>query len=416
MGRTRWDSPWLPALVMTAAGVVFVILRLEVAGHGNVSAFILPGANFSVASQLPVGIDQFPQTGYDGQFFYRLATDPAALTGRVHGMVFDTPYRLQRIGYPVLAWLAAWGRLAWVPWSLIAVNVAGLGLLGFIGGLFARDSGRHAAWGLLLSGYWGYVFSLSRDVAEIPAAVFLMGGLLALRRRRPVLAGLSLSASVLTRETGMAVVAAVALVSLVDLVRRGRQRGRGRWGRGRWVQGGSGQGGSGQGGSGRGWGRRPEAVHWAWVLPSACFLAWQVYLRHVVGSVAARADTGANLGRPLVAAVHAVHHDLVNIGQRTAAINLAQIVVLTVLSLFGLWAGLRARGAPWERLAWLLVAGLVLCLSAAVWSGDADLRSMDELFLLDIVLLLASRLPLWIPGALTGMAWIVVAAVQIRSV
>jgi hypothetical protein len=45
------------------------------------------------------------------------------------------------------------------------VNVLGLG-----GALLARDSGRHVLWGLVLPGYWGYLWSLGRDLTEISAA------------------------------------------------------------------------------------------------------------------------------------------------------------------------------------------------------------------------------------------------------
>ena len=70
----------------------------------------------------------------------------------------------------------------------MVANVAAIGALGYLGAMIARQGGRHAAWGLLLPGYFGLVTSLSRDTAEPVDAAFLVAGLLAIRARRPALA------------------------------------------------------------------------------------------------------------------------------------------------------------------------------------------------------------------------------------
>lgn len=390
-GNRALDTPWLPALTMLILAAAFVIARVEVAAGGDVSELIVVGARFAHPGQLLPGIHWFPNSGYDGQFFYRMATDPGAIRGGyVHGITLDTPYRLQRIGYPVLAWLASLGHPGWVPWSLVAVNVAALGALGLAGGLFARDGGRHCGWGLLLSGYWGYLFSISRDLAEAPAAALLLFGLWALRRSRPVAAALLLSASVLTRETGMVVVGAVALVRLAEL-----WRGRARRGGPRLV-----------------WRRQAP-----WVVPTLAFGTWQIAIRLLAGVGAATADASANLGWPLVAAVRALHHDLATVGQRQSQLSLGLTVVLAGMTLAAAWQWRQARARSWEKLGWLLLVVLVLSLSGAVWSGQADLRSMDELFLLDAVLLLsAPRRLSWVPAAAVGLAWLGVAIHQIGAI
>lgn len=387
------DRPWVPAVFLGLAGVVLAVARLHVAGHGNVAAFILPGSNFAAAGKLPAGITTFGPHGYDGQFFYRLALSPNRLSGSVHGIVLDTPYRLERIGYPVLAWLGAAGRTGLVPWSLIGVNVAALAGLGWVGAALAGSFGRHAAWGLVLAGYWGYAYSLSRDTAEIPAAFFLLAGLLALRRSRPVVAGLLLAASVLTRETGMAVVGAVALVTLWHTV-RGPRPGR------RWVV---------------------EQV--AWVLPTAAFGAWVLVIRATVGANTFGTDAGANLGVPFLALVRAVHHDLATLGQRQSEIAAVEIAALLVVGSLAAWRGWISRqrpsgspgsdGAAVDRLAWILVVGLALCLSGAVWSGPSNYRSLDQMWLLDILLLLRARGRLWLPAVLAAGLWALVYVHQV---
>jgi len=56
----------------------------------------------------------------------------------------DRPYRYMRIGYPALTWLLSFGQHFLVPAMLVAVNIAAIGAMGYLGGVFARDGGRHA--------------------------------------------------------------------------------------------------------------------------------------------------------------------------------------------------------------------------------------------------------------------------------
>src|SRR6202008_2110594 len=118
----------------------------------NVTEFVQRARPYARRGQVPRGLAVFPGTGYDGQFYYRLALGPADLHRTAFGITMDAPYRLQRIGYPALGWLAALGRHAWVPAALVAVNVLALGAIGLAGGMLARDCGRHALWGLLFAG------------------------------------------------------------------------------------------------------------------------------------------------------------------------------------------------------------------------------------------------------------------------
>ena len=126
-----------------------------------------------------------PTYGYDGQFFYRLALNPLNFHPTAYGITMDRPYRYMRIGYPALTWLVSLGQHFLVPVMLVAVNIAAIGALGYLGAMFAVDGGRHALAGLLLPGYFGLITSLSRDTAEPLAAACLLAGLLAVRARRP---------------------------------------------------------------------------------------------------------------------------------------------------------------------------------------------------------------------------------------
>ena len=70
-----------------------------------------------------------------------------------------------------------------MPWALIGINVIAATAVGGLSGALARSSGRHAAWGLLLALYPGFVYSLSLDTSELVAAAFLLAALLSLRRQ-----------------------------------------------------------------------------------------------------------------------------------------------------------------------------------------------------------------------------------------
>ena len=119
--------------------------------------------------------------------------------------------------------------------------------------------GRHALAGLVFPAYFGLLTSLSQDTAEPLAAVCLLGGLLAIRARRPVLAGLLLAYGALSRETVMVAVAAIFIIRVVEVV-RGREP------------------------------ASPRRADLTWLLPSVVFVAWEVVVKAITGSVPVLAD------------------------------------------------------------------------------------------------------------------------------
>ena len=216
----------MTALIATLAAVAFTLARWQTWAHGRIGRFILVGRHFATPSQLPHGMPVAKTYGYDGQFFYRLALNPLNFRHTAYGITIDRPYRYMRIGYPALTWLVSAGQHALVPVMLVMINIASIGALGYLGAMFAAQGGRHAAWGLLLPGYFGLLTSLSRDTAEPLAAVCLLAGLLAVRSRRPVLAAVLLAYGALTRETVMVAVAAIATMRVIAMLRRRAQPGR----------------------------------------------------------------------------------------------------------------------------------------------------------------------------------------------
>ncbi len=371
---SRTDNPIVSAAIAALAGTLFVLLRLFVVAKGDMSRFVMAGSDFVHAARAPAGLHVFRGSGYDGQFYYRLALDPADLAKTAFGITLDAGFRIQRIGMPVLAWLASGGQHQLVPEALVAVNLAALVVLAWLGALIAKDSGRHAGWGLLVAGFWGFLFSIGRDLPEVVASCFLVGGLVALRRARPALAGVVFACAVLTLETTLDVVVAIALVGLVQIARRAR---------------------------------RPGAADLAWVLPGLAFVGWQLTGWAVTGALPVRSDTGDNLGVPVVNLVGAVVHRLTHVASASSLLWLGELVVLAVVTVFAAWSLLRSRGPVWEKAAWVVASLVAVSLARGVWYGHATFRGFEDVYLLSSIVLLGSRHRLWLPAVLVAIAWVV---------
>jgi len=372
---TRTDRPIVPGLIALLAALAFVLARWQTWAKGDITKFILVGRHFATPSQLPPHIAVAPTYGYDGQFFYRLALNPVNFSHIAYGIRVDQPYRYMRIGYPWLTWLVSLGQHVLVPVMLVVINIVAIGAIGYLGGMFARQGGRHALAGLVLPAYFGLLTSLSRDTAEPLAAACLLGGLLAIRARRPVLAGLLLAYGALTRESVMVAVAAVAIVDFIGVIRRRRSV-------------------------------RPGRDDLAWALPTAAFVAWQVVVKVAVGRFPLLVDANGNTGSPFITPLKAVEHNFAHIHLHQFEqydLWFLELAILALLAVAAL-ASWRSTNAPLhERLALVLYMIEICVVSPSTWySLDADLRSFIEVYLLAAIILLGTprhRLRAWLlPG------------------
>ncbi len=359
---SRTDRPAVTGLIALLTALGFVLARWQIWAHGNIGRFILVGHHFASSAQLPHGIPVAPTYGYDGQFFYRLALNPLNFHHTAYGITMDRPYRYMRIGYPAVTWLFSLGQHAAVPVVLVAVNIAAIGAMGYLGAVFARDGGRHALAGLLLPGYFGLLTSLSRDTAEPLAAACLLAGLLAVRARRPVLAALLLAYGALTRETVMVAVAAIAIVRVIGVLRRTQ---------------------------------RPGRDDLAWVLPAVMFVAWQVVVKAATGSIPLLADGGRNAGVPFIAPFQALRNNLAHLNTHQFDQTDLWLLELAILVFFAIAAllSLRSTSAPvHERVALVLYLMEICIVTPSTWGSlDADLRTFIEVYLLAVIILLGTR-------------------------
>jgi hypothetical protein len=319
---------------------------------------------------LPHGLVIQPNLGYDGQFYYRLALDPANLHNTAYGITVDTPYRFIRDGYPFLAWLLSGGQHSLVTVTLVVVNMLAIAAIGVIGGIFAKDSGRHAAWGLLLAGYYGLVTTLSRDTSEAVASAFLLAGLLMLRparsdgtqRRRPVLAGLLLGYGSLSRETVIIAPVAYAIIRLGGMALR------------RW---------------------KPGRDDLGWVLPGVIFSGWQVIVYAATGQWALLSDSGANANTPFTAPAHAInwnftHLDTLGVNNVDEwAMEFTLFALVVIFAVCSLWT---TRVPVYERLAFIIYIFEICLVAPTTWNSlTADMRSFIEVWLLGVLILFGTK-------------------------
>jgi hypothetical protein len=354
-----------PAVVMLLVALISVGGRLLFAADGDPTVFIQAGRVFVDPAGTPSPIKVYPHTGYDGQFAYRAAIDPLDVRTSANGVRYDNPLRLQRLTYPALAWLLSLGRGNWVPYSLIAVNVIGLFALGWLGGMLALHFGRHALFGLLPAGYWGFAQSLGRDLTEITTCVFLLAGIIMFLKKRYLFAGGSFAVAALSRETSVVIIAAVVLVAAAERFWKGKIHLRGTL----------------------------ELA--ATAVPAVvAFSAWQLYCWTQIGQFPVVAGTAANLGFPLTDLIPAAFgwfRDLGGGHKQRAALVLLQFVALACLAFFTARAIFQSRAPLPLKVSWVLIALTVASLTHSVWIGPADFRTAAEMYLLGAVVLLGSR-------------------------
>ena len=353
------NHPIATGLITLAGWLAFVLARWQTWAAGRISLFIMAGHFYSGRAHLP----HVPSKGYDGQFYYRLALNPFNWHPTAYGIAMDHNYRYTRIGYPLVAWIGSLGQHRLVPAVLVLVNLVCVAIIGWLGGKFARESGRHALWGLLFVGYFGLVISVGRDTSEPLADACMLGGLLAYRHSRYVLAALLVTYGVVTNEPILVLAVAIALTRLYQMYRRSA---------------------------------RPGAEDLVWVLPGAAYLALQGVEHFIVkGKAGGVADATANLTLPFRAMVPAVARDIHKMSWTHLGmydINLIEFIALATVVVAGLLV-LRSTTAPLhERVAF---AGFVLVemviASGQFWdSVFGDGRTYIDAFLLAVIMLLAT--------------------------
>lgn len=138
--------------------------------------------------------------GFDGQMYFYIAVDP--VNARYY--LDDPAYRYTRILYPLTAGLLAGFDPVRVPWTLLLVNLAmiGVGVLALAGWL--RDRGASPWLAVVYGLFPGVLVAVQRDTSEVMAYGLIAVGAYLLGptgRQRLALAGAAFGLAVLSRET-----------------------------------------------------------------------------------------------------------------------------------------------------------------------------------------------------------------------
>jgi hypothetical protein len=355
----RLDYPVVTGLIAFLGWLAFVLARWQTWAAGKIGYFVLAGHTYSRHAALP----HVNFKGYDGQFYYRLALNPFNWHPAAYGVTMDYNYRYTRIGYPVVAWIVSLGQHHLVPTALVVVNLICVAIMGWLGGKFARESGRHALWGLLFVAYFGLVISIGRDTSEPLADACMLGGLLAYRHSRYILAAILIMYGVITNEPILVLAVAIALTRLYQMYRRRA---------------------------------RPGIQDLVWVLPGAAYVILQGIEKVVVhGKAGGVSDASKNFTLPFKAMVPALVRDFrlmswTHLGMYD--INLIEFIVLVVVVVAGLLV-LRSTTAPLhERVAFVgFVLVEMVIASGQFWDtvfGDG--RTYIDAFLLAVIMLLGT--------------------------
>jgi len=337
MSPTPLRSALYAGLLLVALAF-FLLSRAEF----DASRFVGAGAKLSDSPYLTV---VYADTGYDGQFYYRLALDPFTREQEAYGVKLDIPpYRQQRILYPLVAGTLALRNPRRVPAAMLAVNLLALCVVAWVGATLAVSRGRSALWGWAFALYPGFLVSLSRDLAEPLETALLLSSLLALHKGRGSLAAVLLTLAALTRETAAVVAVAALLVYLY---------------------------------------RRTVPLRFA-LVPLIVVAIWQFFLFIWWGQF------------PFLSAPEATGLPFAGIltlpfppGNAKETGLLAEISLVALLAAFAMSS---VKGCTLEVTALSLFCMLVISLGRPVWVGDiAFLRALSELFCFALLVVLAGR-------------------------
>jgi hypothetical protein len=196
-----------PLAVALFTGVYFSIVLIFNLSLNDWKAlhFVHEGINFVNRSTVSTVIKLDPTNtrdngGYDGQFNYYMAVDPPNAV-----LYIDNPsYRYSRILYIAISYALALGKIEWVPWTMLLVNLIAVMLTAWLLGWWCVAH-KFSAW--LALGYTfsiGLLLSVDHDLTE-PLAYMLVAASIVLFRLKGYiyLAALCLGLAAITREVSL---------------------------------------------------------------------------------------------------------------------------------------------------------------------------------------------------------------------
>jgi len=345
--------------------VLFILIKVG-AGNFDVSRLIIAGDRFVNESALTHPIYVLKHSdGYDGQFYYRLALNPLTHERIQYGITLDHPeVRSQRILYPATVWLLSLGNAYLIPYFLVILNIASLGVICWVSLLLCEQLGVRPEFGLLIPFYPGFVLSLVRDTAEIYAVLFAMCAVYAALNRKHVPAAMLAVAAILVRETTLFYLAGFGVAILLASIKR----------------------------------RKVDPSLWFYLVPPAVLILWHLILLHAWGTLPlSKLSSDDFTFPPLVDFFQAgsiAFHDFTSKGHLLRhAYNALSLIAVAAFVLTVTWniASRKVRH-PSLVYSWGFYFTLLLFFSIAIWTEPFGyLRILCDLYVLGCLTLISSR-------------------------
>jgi len=179
-----------------------LFLTIRLISGGDFSHFIVAGSDYFNSDSFEHPIKVIDGQGYDGQFFYRYSLNPFSID--YPGVKVDLPpYRHQRIIYPILSWLLAFGNPDLVPATLVVINLLAMfGCSFYLLKIFKKYNISSSNL-IILIVLPGIYFSASRDLSEIVELFFLLSSFYYLITNKVKYFLVFSILGLLTRETGI---------------------------------------------------------------------------------------------------------------------------------------------------------------------------------------------------------------------
>lgn len=203
---------------------LFVIL-LPVIGrlafnNFDTSVFIVAGRNFVDESKLPDNIQIFGNRGYDGQLYYKIALDLFSETYREERPDKISPYRKQRILYPLLAGIISFSKPEMLSIVMIVINCLFLLGVWFIFFSYCKRNEINLLYSILPLLYSGFHMSIGRDLAEPGEAFFILGMLYFITHKKTILFCIFSTLAFFTKETTLIFVLPLTFLLILNKYRR----------------------------------------------------------------------------------------------------------------------------------------------------------------------------------------------------
>ena len=195
-------------------GKKYFVLFIVVVGYLTYLTLFLSKFNFnpSAAIELSVNhIEKFQRSlpsglivetnrdGYDGQYYYMIASDLR------YQHITVAPYRYQRIIYPLLAFILAGGQTILLPWTLLVINFIAMVLIAYL--LIAILKLNKASTGLSLLFVFNvaFVISIVRDLPDPLLFLFLLSAIYYWEHKKFKLSCFFFAVALLTKEAALLV-------------------------------------------------------------------------------------------------------------------------------------------------------------------------------------------------------------------